>query len=702
MVKSSKGFTQPDDLDNLFRAKVESSGLTVEEATDLGMTTMTSSETAAAGLWRFNNVPALRIPYFDPLSGLPLSAAPSWPQFYRARALRLPSPLPKGFQKYLQPAGTGVCAYFSKWKGMPWSSILSDPGQTLLITEGELKAAKAVIEGYPTIGLGGVWNFRREHEVELIPELARINWVQRNVHIVFDSDLMVKPDIAKAAWRLAEDLYRRGAIPYILYIPPTSQSKAGLDDFLIANGRAGLDEMIKDARKLSAVESLWELNNQYAVLLESDNEVVELYSGRSVKRRQLEFITTKQVAAKRLLTNGSISYEPVNAATLWFEWPLRSSARRLIFEPSQEPLALVENDVGGHDFNTWKGLAVSPKPGDVKPFTDLIDHLFTGAQEPIKKWFLDWLAYPLKYLGTKLFSAVVIHGLAHGSGKTLVGETMKRIYGKAYTKVGQAEIAGTFNEWAASRLFVLGDDITGIDRLAIHDAIKVMITQSEVRINQKNVSAYEHADYMNWLFTSNRANAFYIDAGDRRFFVWEVTVGVLGREFYRNYMLWLEGDGPSHLLHYFLSCDLSDFDPGAAAPETFAKKKMREEAQSDAANWVEDLRSNSDALLTMNKVPMVGDLFTSSQLSAAYARYANVNPDDSRIAYKIGAALASQNFQQVHNRKIVSGPGIDAGRYYAIRNPEKWAKASLAEIQAHLRGEDTPSAKPSKPRGAKY
>lgn len=68
--------------------------------------------------------------------------------------------------KYLSPKGAGVRAYMPP---KTWEA-LKDPTIPTLVTEGEKKTAKADQEGFPCIGLGGMWGFSQNHQ--LIPELA--------------------------------------------------------------------------------------------------------------------------------------------------------------------------------------------------------------------------------------------------------------------------------------------------------------------------------------------------------------------------------------------------------------------------------------------------------------------------------------------------------------------------------------------------
>lgn len=140
-------------------------------------------------------------------------------------------PLPKKPNRYRQAPGSPVRAYFPWNAGIPWSSVLNDPSTPIIITEGEIKALAGCLHGWPTIGLGGIFNFRNDGV--FLQELERIAWHGRRVYIVFDSDIPPSGDVDLAALRLAVELRRRGADVRRAKLP-AADKKVGLDDFLAA------------------------------------------------------------------------------------------------------------------------------------------------------------------------------------------------------------------------------------------------------------------------------------------------------------------------------------------------------------------------------------------------------------------------------------------------------------------------------------
>jgi hypothetical protein len=89
---------------------------------------------------------------------------------------------------------------------------LGDPKKPLFITEGARKADAAVSKGMCCIALLGVWNWRGRNEFGGKTALADWDSIalnKRDVYIVFDSDVMVKPGVYAALVRLKAFLESR-------------------------------------------------------------------------------------------------------------------------------------------------------------------------------------------------------------------------------------------------------------------------------------------------------------------------------------------------------------------------------------------------------------------------------------------------------------------------------------------------------------
>jgi hypothetical protein len=66
--------------------------------------------------------------------------------------------------------------------------------------------------------------------------------------------------------------------------------------------------------------------------------------------------------------------------------------------------------------NRWRGMGCTPQTGDVAPWKMFLEQLI--PDEVARKWFGQWIAYPLQHLGAKLETAVILWSVQQGTGKT--------------------------------------------------------------------------------------------------------------------------------------------------------------------------------------------------------------------------------------------------------------------------------------------
>lgn len=661
--------------------KLALSGITLEQAKDLKIEVLTAEQTARLG---FAELASLKLNYYGP-TGKPLITWPKSAPFYRVRFLEQPSDFNDAAnakqQRYSQPKGTVCAAYFAQ--NIDWNLLSTD--QAIIITEGELKAAAACAQGFACIGLGGVYNWSAlGNGIELLPELKRINWVRRTVYVCFDSDYLTNPMVCAALQGLADALIDEGAFVHVANLPVIEEGqKTGLDDLIVAEGADSLERVLQIAPALGLTKALFGFNAQY-VYVRNPGLVMEQATMSRVTpaafREHLE--STKLYQERALKQDGTISHKPVPAGAAWLGWPMRYEVKRLAYEPGQP--RHIEKSC---EYNLWPGWGVEPKKGDIKPFLKLVDHIFTGAEPAAKKWFLQWLAYPLQYPGSKMFSAAVLHGRGTGTGKSLIGYTLGAIYGKNFQEIKQGNLFGSFNDWAENKQFIMGDDISGSNKRQEADILKTFITQKSMTINVKYVPSYTVRDCINYLFTSNHADVFFLEDEDRRFFIHEVTVQPLDRKFYTEYAgqpgqpSWLyDKGGAEAVFEYLLHLDLKGFSPTEHAMKTQARERMISGIQSDLGGWVRRLKEDADNVLKLGTMPYEKDMATNQQLLAMYDPMGKTGT----TANGLGREMVRGGFTQVMGGKPIRVDGVLA-RYYVVRNAAKWLhSASMDEMIKHL------------------
>jgi len=648
-------------------SKLAGSALTDADARKMKLKATTAKDSVALKL------PAVAagfvIPYFTPEGKVS--------KFFRYRYLEETR---KGFDvlsgkkplRYGQPSNTINEVYLPPF--IPWKDYLASSAP-LLITEGELKAACATALGIPTMGLGGVWCFMNsKHNLPLLPLFDTISWEKRLVGICYDSDAVTNSDVVRAENILAKRLTDLGAVVQIVRLPPEEDgTKVGLDDYLVAHGpQKFMSEILASAFDFVPCAALHALSERVVYvrnpgLVYSHEHDMRMAPAAFIQHAYAHVLHKEQTTDAQ----GNVKMKDVQTAVAWMKWPKRAELRGMTYAPGQ-PRTTERNEL-----NTWKGWGVKQAvKGDVGPWKELLDHLFGKGANPAREWFERWCAYPIQHPGTKMASAAVMWGVTHGSGKTLVGHTLMKLYGVNSTEVKDADLEDARFEWAEDKQFVLADDVTGHDNRKLSRRFMTMITQKQIRLNIKYVPSYTIPDCINYYFTSNDPDAFFMDDEDRRFFIWEVLAGKLPVELRKRFVAWREStEGQEALMYYMSNLPLGDFDPQAEAMQTSAKKEMTRISKSELGVWVSNLKESPETFLNGK---LKGDLFTAEELHALYDPLGDKRATPNAMAREL---------KRAGFKAPATGSPLNIGtgmrRAYAIKNPDYWKAATWGKAVEH-------------------
>lgn len=646
----------------LMLVKLARSGLAGGDATTLSFKAL-----SAEAIGRLNLPVAAAgfvIPYFN-LDG-------QLTKFYRVRFLE---DTRGGFAKltaakplrYAQPRDSVNEVYAPPY--VDWRAIAADPTTPILITEGELKAASATRLGMPALGLGGVWMFQsaRAGKSWLSP-LDQFAWEKRTVYIVFDSDACSNPDVLRAEGALSDRLLGLGAHPRVGRLPPGPEgAKVGLDDYIVEHGGESLrTEVLDCAYEYGAASVLHTLNAR--VLYVRDPGLIWDRS-RAQRLTPSAFVdhafSNVHYWENRIAKDGTVTRVKTPAASAWLRWEHRAECHGLEFAPGEGEVTEDKR------LNTWTGWGVeAPRRGSVAPWAGLLGHLF-GTDAAARQYFEQWCAYPLQHPGAKMATAVLIWGVVHGSGKTLIGHTLMRLYGRHSAEIHDTDLDNLRNEWAEGKQFVLADDIVAKGDRVLMRRLMTMITQKTVRLDPKYIPSYAVPDRINYYFTSNDPDAFYLDDGDRRFFIHETQAPKFDVVQRRQFVDWRDSDeGIAALWDHLLRVDLTGFDPQSEAPMTIGKQLMTGLGKSDLGSWVRELRISTQYVL--DRAGFTSDLATATELLGMY------DPGGTKkvTANALGREMVRSGF--IHPAKgtplkLRSGRVVSV---YILRNQDKWTKAA--------------------------
>lgn len=616
--------------------------------------------------------PAILIPYFD-INGKKT-------KFWRVRYLKQPER--SGFSKltkkkplkYVQAKNSVNELYLPPV--VDWAAVAKDSLTPILITEGEFKAACASIHTeYPCIGLGGVWSWKSDKKnMPMLPGFSDFVWEQRPVYIVYDSDAVTNPMVMQAENALAKALTNLGAEPHIVRLPMgDDDAKMGLDDYLVAHGAEALDDLLESSEVWAQAIELHRLNEE-VVYVRDPGLILRMDSLQRISPRAfVDHAFSTRTYYEDVVGPKTTTRVKKVAPKEWLQWPSRAEVPRVTYAPGEERVT------EKRELNIWPGWGCEPAPGDISPWKELLDYLFKG--EPAsRQWFERWCAWPLQHPGDKMFTSTVIWGLRHGTGKSLIGYTLGKIYGKNFTEVDDEILRSSHNEWAENRQFVMGDEVSTGDKRSASDRMKTMITRQQLRLNPKYIPSYTVPDVINYYFTSNHPDSFFLEDDDRRFFIHEVKQPPREDAFYKRYEKWMGrnhevGPGIPALFHHLLNLPMDDFDATSRALMTRAKHDMMGNSRSDLGTWVAALREDPDTVLRVAGHVIPKKLWRSEELLEVY----DLEGKTRVTANGISRELTRQGFTRAAGGSGVRTPDGQV-KLWIVRDLEAVAKLNTTQL----------------------
>lgn len=265
----------------------------------------------------------------------------------------------------------------------------------------------------------------------------------------------------------------------------------------------------------------------------------------------------------------------------WSDHPERQIARieNVGFDPACTDPAI--------HCNLWSGWPTTPVAGSCEHLVDLLRYMCAKESKPeeLFQWVIKWLAYPIQHPGAKMQTTIVVHG-PQGTGKNMFFEVIMGIYGRYGRIIDQSAIEDKFNDWASCRLFLIADEVVArSDLYHVKNKLKAFITGEWIRINPKNMAAYDERNHVNMVFLSNEAMPTIVEQDDRRHAViW--TPEKLSPDFYAGLKAEIEAGGGAALHHYLLHLDLGDFGPSSKPPMTDAKKELIDQSLDSPSRFV--------------------------------------------------------------------------------------------------------------------
>jgi len=297
--------------------------------------------------------------------------------------------------------------------------------------------------------------------------------------------------------------------------------------------------------------------------------IVRIESDKSisyVKNHKTTYADCKLIRAKR---------SEASFTSRWIEDPRRHAYKRTDFYP---PPRTTPRGV----YNSFTPFVIedTPSPDDDGDCHEMLEHIrsLVNYDEDSARYVLAWLAHLVQQPGIKPGVALVLKS-EEGAGKSSFFEKLGHILlGSRYFLQTEDidKIVGRFS-MIRDRLLVCKDEMAGKDGYANVEALKHLITETEVTIEKKGVDGEIIKNYSRLVFFTNNDTPLKISESDRRYAVFEASKKYIGNVDYFNTLHKKLSDKVYMRRFYdaLMSLDISDWHPSRDRPQTEIYKDMK-------------------------------------------------------------------------------------------------------------------------------
>lgn len=151
----------------------------------------------------------------------------------------------------------------------------------------------------------------------------------------------------------------------------------------------------------------------------------------------------------------------------------------------------------------------------------MVFHMRVLVGEKRRDFFLDWLSWQVQFPGRKLRFAPLLQGF-EGSGKSYLSDLLRALLGDRNVGViGPRDVKSDFNGWSANRIVNVLQElrIIGENRYDVANALKPLITDNEIMVNDKGLAQKKIPNITNYLGFTNYRDAIPLDDGSRRWWL---------------------------------------------------------------------------------------------------------------------------------------------------------------------------------------
>jgi hypothetical protein len=269
-----------------------------------------------------------------------------------------------------------------------------------------------------------------------------------------------------------------------------------------------------------------------------------------------------------------------NPIDVWLASLTRREYDGMVFQPGSLDV--------GRNFNLWRGWSVVADPyGECRLFLAHILDVLCAGDEDLFDYVIQWLANMIQTPEDKPGTALSFQG-GQGSGKGAFVRYIAPMLGPHLLRLaGSEQLLGRFNDALAAKLMVFVDE-AWLGNKAGTEKLKSYITEDEITVERKYVSAFSIKNCARFCFATNRSHSAPAETDDRRFVPLNVSGAYIGNQRYWNRLeAEREAGGPAAFLHHLQNVPLTR--SLRLTPRTTALEEQKLFSLDDVGGFVREL-----------------------------------------------------------------------------------------------------------------
>ena len=242
----------------------------------------------------------------------------------------------------------------------------------------------------------------------------------------------------------------------------------------------------------------------------------------------------------------------------------------------------------GNLLNLWIGPTVEAKAGEwplIRAF--LLDVICDGDQK-CYGYLIRFIAHALQHPEVKPGILIILLG-GQGTGKGTLGRILRLIWSATYLQVHNIDaVTGNFNASLERAFIVFMDEALFAGDRKASDALKSLVTEPVIHINEKHQPARQTHSYHRFFAATNADHLKNTERDDRRDFALRVSESRKGDHAYWQALNHeIDNGGVAAMVHDLLAMDLSGFNV-RDKPNTHELLEQKLQSLGPIARWWHD------------------------------------------------------------------------------------------------------------------